>query len=447
MDPFLDIATSLHNHSLTLLVGTGFSLYLTDNSAPRWTKLLYELTEKIDDSTQNLTEQFFEATTIRTDNPQLNKLDILVCSQILELEYRKQDKDIRKEVCEIIREATANDKISEDRISELRNFFTEHPDINIVTTNYDTLLSDYLLNDSRIFLEGNPIPQINTTRNIYHIHGSITCPDSIVLTLSDYFRFQNSTGYLSNKFYTLLHETCVVILGYSLGDFNLNSILNQAKQQRPESFCGADIYYVSRHTVSPILKEFYRDAYGITVIEECPIDEFFNRVDECYSRAVELIRKVDNLPEILKDHALYPKELISRHDSLNGVFALANRHRIEIDNSDFHRFLLYLLRQKQVLTGRYNAWDQYVHLADWLLEIAYTINISESPIKEEFLAIARHSLRHSSKRWIRGYSWYAYGVWQQRFQTLLPANRELLQTIITDLCPSCPLQDLDQIIT
>lgn len=445
MDPYLDIATSLHNNSLTLLVGTGFSRYLTDDHAPRWTSLLYTLTEKIDDDKKTLTQQLFKEDSIGKDNPQLHNLDILVCAQILELEYQNKGLRIRETVSEIISEATTEEKISENKISELQDFFTEHSNINIVTTNYDTMLSDHLLDESRIFLEGNPIPQVNATRNIYHIHGSVTRPDSIVLTLSDYFHFQNSTSYLSNKFFTLLHETCVVILGYSLGDFNLNSILNQIRQQRPDSFCGADIYYVSRRKVAPALKEFYKATYGITVIEDCEIGEFFSRVSDRYPKAEELLKTIDNLSEILQNPELYPEELFSRHDSLNGILALANRHRIETDNPGLHYFLLYLLRQKQDLTGRYNAWEQYVHLADWLLEIAALIDLRKSPIREEFLAIARHSLRKCCAGYTRGLSWYAHVVWLKKYPSILPANKQLLDPVICQIHQKCPDQGLNQI--
>lgn len=448
MDPYLDIATSLHNNSLTLLVGTGFSRYLTDDSAPRWTCLLYTLTEKIDDAEKTLTRQLFKEGSIDTDNPQLNNLDILVCAQILELEYQNKGLEIRDAVRDTIK-ATTENKSDKKAINSLKFFFDEaanqNLNINIITTNYDTLLSDHLLDASRIFLEGNPIPQINTTRNVYHIHGSVTRPESIVLTLSDYFRFQNSTGYLSNKFYTLLHETCVVILGYSLGDFNLNSILNQIRQQRPDSFCGADIYYVSRRDVAPALKTFYKSTYGITVIENCGIDRFFNCVHEQSAKAKELIGKIKNLPEILKTPELYPQELLSRHDTLGGVFALTNRQKIAKNDPRLHRLLLHLLTKKKELTYKNGAWEQYEHLADWLLEVANTIDLTASSIRHEFLDIARHSLRRCSERWFMGCSWHAYPIWKNKYPSVLPANKQLLDPVIHQIHQECPEQGLNQI--
>jgi len=275
MSDFLDIATALHTNSLTLFVGTGFSKFLTDGKAPSWLELLVECTKEIDKDDRLLNQLFnLDSSGIVKEA----KFELTVCAQILEIEFRKAKKDIKDSVARIITESINDKTIDKSSLEEFQEFFSKHPNINIVTTNYDTLFSDYIIpSTSRVIIEGSTIPRLNSGQNIYHIHGCITKPSSIVLTLNDYYNFQNSNNYFSRKFYTLLQETTVAILGYSLGDFNLNTILSEVKNTRTESFRKTDIYYINRSSVSEVISRFYSTTYGISVIENKPINNFLTR--------------------------------------------------------------------------------------------------------------------------------------------------------------------------
>lgn len=87
MSDYLDISTSLYNNSLTLFVGTGFSKFITDGKAPSWVELLSMLTKKIDKD-DSLFNKLFN--TYDDGSLKETKLDILICAQILELEYIKK---------------------------------------------------------------------------------------------------------------------------------------------------------------------------------------------------------------------------------------------------------------------------------------------------------------------------------------------------------------------
>jgi SIR2-like domain len=178
---------------------------------------------------------------------------------ILELEYKKRNADIREAVVAVLDERVNPDTINADKVAELAAFFAQHPEANLITTNYDTLLSDHVLAGkfSRVFVEGSTVPKANIGTNIFHLHGCISDPRSIVLTINDYFRFQHRDTYLSRKFFTLLQETTVVIMGYSLGDFNLNSIFNEAQVSRSVSLRKSDIYLIGREDVDRTVTDFY----------------------------------------------------------------------------------------------------------------------------------------------------------------------------------------------
>ena len=246
------------------------------------------------------------------------KYDPSISAQILELEFSRKGKDIRQSIVEILYKRINEHTVDSKKVSSISTLFKKHSNTNIITTNYDTLLSDHILPGfSKVIIEGSPIPKSNIGGNVFHIHGCISNPKSIVFTINDYFRFQHKDSYLSRKFYTLLQETTVVILGYALGDFNLNSIFNEAQTSRAVSLRKGDIYLVSRSSVDEIYTNFYSYTYGIHVVEGYDIGEFFDKLDGFSTQAQEIVAEASNLPEVLNGKKIYTDNYLKLRDSLS----------------------------------------------------------------------------------------------------------------------------------
>lgn len=424
---YLDIAIALENKSLTLLVGTGFSMYMTDDSAPSWVSLLVECSHRLEDDLRTYNELFV----IDTSTGRIRgKFELTICAQILEREFYRRGKNIREEIAIIIAEKVNRSTINTDHLLFIREFFSQNSSINVVTTNYDTLFSDYILpENNRIFAEGVPVGRDNSGLNIYHVHGSIINPASIVLTMDDYFRFQYRDSYFSRKLYTLLQETTVVILGYSLGDFNLNQILNEAKNTKVKGRKKNDIYYLTRDEIDHTIQSYYLDTYGIEVIRESDLTRFFYEISENIDTAKKVVEAQRNIKTAILNNEVGKEDLRSRQSFDNIINCLVNMG-MHLSSPRSLDFLRLVFSQKWELTQERNAWDQYVHFANWLIDLASEIPLRTTSFKDEFLRCVYNSFRKMSRELYLGYSWQAFTAWDSRWSEMLFDNRELIIELI-----------------
>jgi len=95
----------------------------------------------------------------------------------------------------------------------------------VITTNYDLFLERIL--DGYEPITGQTIIRYNTNSfgEIFHIHGDVSDPSSLVLTREDYDSWTEKKKYVSAKLLTYFAEHPVFILGYGLGDPNVKAIL------------------------------------------------------------------------------------------------------------------------------------------------------------------------------------------------------------------------------
>ncbi|MHA8103773.1 SIR2 family NAD-dependent protein deacylase [Aquirufa nivalisilvae] len=428
MNDYLDIATSLYTNSLTLFVGTGFSKYMTNNKAPNWIELLVDCTHEIDEH-NILFNQLFVSEDNKTAKD--SKYELTICAQILEIAYLNKKKNIKEQIANIIKSKINEKTINQTRLKHIQKFFNDHPNINIITTNYDTIFSEYILPlTSRIIVEGSIMSRVNSGQNIYHIHGCINRPESLILTINDYYNFQNSNNYFSRKFFTLLQETTVTILGYSLGDFNLNSILNEVKNSKRDTFRRTDIYYVTKDRVAEVIEKFYEITYGIKVIQETETDSFLDFIEEEYSTAESLIKTSDILKNVISGTQFYKDEYLKLKISLNKILIQASNLGIKINDEDFINTLMYVLDRKRSFTTETGAWAQYEHLADWLIEIASRVVIKGTTFESKFMDLVKYSLNTSSKVSLLGFSWSSWQTWKNRWKEIKLENKDIITPLI-----------------
>ena len=96
----------------------------------------------------------------------------------------------------------------------------------VITTNWDMLIES-LFPDFVSFIgqEQLMFSEIFAVGELYKIHGSVTDPETLILTKDDYDEFHDRYSYLAAKLLTIFVEHPIVFLGYSLDDYNVQLLL------------------------------------------------------------------------------------------------------------------------------------------------------------------------------------------------------------------------------
>lgn len=266
------------------------------------------------------------------------------------------------------------------------------------------------------------------------MHGSIDSPDNMVVTSDDYFHFINSESYFSRKLSTILHENTVVILGYSLSDTNLKAIISDYKGLSFKQIVSGNIFLVSRNAVSQYVKDYYSHCYGMRVIDGTEIADFFKGVSASVVDAEKCKDATVNLRNVLNNGFHYTDDYIKISSSLYEIIAAVGAIGKSVNDQKVVSVLADIIEKKRAFTQGIGAWDQYVHLARWLVYIAGIVDIASLTIKDKYLASALHSMNTMSKSLTKGYSWHAYDVWDAGWSNISSANRAIIATHIRATC-------------
>jgi hypothetical protein len=214
-----------------------------------------------------------------------NRRDIFLKSKIAEHLREKAPKSVNE-----LDEETVDEDISLEMALREIELLQEVQPHAVITTNYDrffeAIFNDEVTNDNLLkedyakgagFQDGddeeNKIPsyrvvvgeQVLRTRyrnigEILHIHGSVSDPESLVLTEDDYREFNNRRRYLSSKMLTYFAEHPLLIVGYRPDDPNVQQVLTWADDVlSDEQSITDDIFFLQYKQDAEEMEEYPRE--------------------------------------------------------------------------------------------------------------------------------------------------------------------------------------------
>lgn len=420
MNEIYEIAYSAVTNRLCLFTGTGFSKALTKNKVPSWQELLEKVCDELS-GLEKIKQSLFP------DNGK-NPLSLEEAAQVIYIEYQKRDKNLHEKIAEIIKDI----KLSKN--NEPIEEFLENNSLRIITTNYDKLIENMLsIDHCQSLAPGLPIPKSSSKIKIYHVHGSIDSPSNMVVTSDDYFKFINYNSYFSKKISSMIYENTIVILGYSLGDTNLKAIINEYKNFSRENVIGSSMFLVSRKKIEPYLKEYYFHCYGIRVIDDLNIHDFFENLN---SKIIEVEKTVEssikNIKKVLHGNHSFSEKFLRVENSFYEIIISLATFGAKVTDKKTMNMIEKIIQEKIKLTSENSAWEQYVHLANWLIYLATIIEIKSTPLEDIYLKAVSHSMDHMAKDYSIGYSWHAYRAWENKWPSLIVSNRVMIKNYVRE---------------
>lgn len=415
MSEYFEIAYAAASGQLCLFTGTGFSKAVTDNDAPSWQGLL----ESICDLT--LEPVSLKAALFPAGGKSVLSLD--EAAQVISIELSKNEKNIHEEIATRIRALT----LKGDNTA-IQDFLSKRT-FKVATTNYDKLIETLSGNtDCHSLTPGLPIPRSQSRVKIYHVHGSIDSPENMVVTSDDYFRFINSESYFSRKLSTVLHENTVVILGYSLGDTNLKAIISDYKGFSRSHVIGSNIFLVSRSKIDQHIKDYYAHCYGIRVLDEIEVHDFFKSLNSALPEAEKRIaQSIDNIQKVVVGNQHFSKDYLKIENTFFEIVSSLAAIGVSINDTRVVKALGNIIQAKIELTQENGAWVQYEHLARWLAYLASILELKGTSIEKIYLDAALQSMTSMRKNLYVGFSWHAYKSWSNRWPGIIASNRALIR--------------------
>ncbi|HWX65716.1 MAG TPA: SIR2 family protein [Rhodanobacter sp.] len=415
MDYKQTLAFAAASNALCLFTGSGFSKNLSGGTSPDWAELLAQLCDLLNDPGQAKAQLEQARATYPLED----------CAQILELAFLREGRSFKDSLAELISRITLSDGAAES----LRRFLSDNKSTVVVTTNYDSLVQQSLAGVPFVTnYSGKPIARKPDAIQIFHVHGSIESPSSIIATSSDYYQFINQGGYFSQKTLTLMHESTVVILGYSLSDTNLKAILSDLHYHGMRSISRGNIFYVTRGVVPAYIRDYYEAAYGMVVLENLEINVLLNQISQDAPAAKQQLAQAEaDISDVIAGRKQWVDNFIKLRDSLFKIFATANVNGVDFGSRQFTSMISDLLTRKRGFCNQFGAWDQYEHLADWLVHIGTVIDIRGSDLENSYLDALNYSMNRISSTYERGKSWYAYGVWKSKWKFISFDNKLLVR--------------------
>lgn len=418
MSEYFEIAYAAASNRLCLFTGTGFSKALTNGDAPGWQQLLEQVCDAHLDL-PGIKDALFPA-----DGKSSVQLD--EAAQIISLELTRAGKNIHEIIADKIKEL----KLA-DSCPETRKFLKERQ-LRVVTTNYDKLVELASEGEYLSLCPGRPVPRSESRVKVYHVHGSVDVPSRMVVTADDYFNFMHSESYFSRKLSTILHENTVVIIGYSLGDLNLKTIMNDYRGFVRNHAVSNSVFFVSRNKIDQRIADYYSNCYGIRVIDETEVEDFFDTVNSKLIEAEKVSNSIKNIKKVLYEGATFKTKYLQSESSFYEIVSAISAVGASVSEECVVSTLADVVEKKKQLTSANGAWEQYVQLASWLTYFGGLLDLRGTAAESVFLDSVKFSMNKMSKKQVWGYSWHAYKVWDARWRGLTADNRRLISAYIKE---------------
>ncbi len=282
----LEISNAALFGSFGLFVGTGFSKDMTNDEAPSFDELLKAICKELKIKFNlNDIKAVKGKSYPRIAQEIVSLIKVADKKKSLNLSHEQAEGKLKRAICKI-----CDLKPDKRKSDKYRDIFRDIPMQWIITTNYDFLLEDAILN-SVYLLPEHLLNERSDFVPIYHLHGHRRAPTSIVVTESDYINLMGPTEYRQLKLNLLMTESTTLMLGYSLGDINVKAAVDWSRTFKDKHRLTSEKYqalvvqalYVNKNAK---IEPYVGDS-GEVIIEISDICDFLEEVRDVIKESIK----------------------------------------------------------------------------------------------------------------------------------------------------------------
>ena len=289
-DLFQTICNASRLGTLGLFIGAGFSKALlegnTKHTAYRWGELLEASCKKLEIDKQLIN--------MNGSYPELATKICQLYADISEQSYKLAAREFKEKICEL-----TDTYPDQEKIKNYGEWFEEISPEWIVTTNYDTIIESVLGGKALSIAPDRCFCNISGMVPVFHLHGICREPDSIVITNEDYTYMFRPNDYRQARLPFLMKESCVLMIGYGLGDINVVTAVDWANNVYTNSSEGYDfpiiqLLYVDDPKPAPYISKDNIVIYEINNLEDFfrELSSFMNGYNEKYDEKMKAMGEI-----------------------------------------------------------------------------------------------------------------------------------------------------------
>lgn len=431
------VASRIEN--LGLFIGSGFSKAVMEDSgktALSWLELLKNICNEY-----SIKENFFkEGFTYPLIASKI--IDIIALSEE-NMSLEEATKNVKNSIAKMVN-VSPNDLTR----NKFNVYFSELKPKWIVTTNYDNVIERIVGPSAYPILPNYLFYNTKNILPIYHIHGSVLEPQSIVITNEDYAKTMRPSDYRHTRLPILMKESTILMMGYALGDLNVlsaidyrnnifsnksqidNSIIQMVYTENPKNHC-------------------YEDK-SIIIYEFDNLSTFFDELIDYLKRYRSKIGNITNLvtkkqEDFISDDTQYVRSFeYNRNNYRTDTIKFVN----ELDNSYcylYAQFIPFLERVfNNVLTKgqrayQFHFYDYYLNI---FLDLVKNIDVETVPTIYAAFLVEKLDVIAVYIGDTPGQGYDAYETWKKRKNDIPSTFINFVKTSLNELNNRYYLQKL-----
>jgi hypothetical protein len=455
-----NLAEQISEWGIGIIVGAGFSkAVIGDNKNPakNWKELFVEVITYLNYKYKNEVGYFDDIDDELSSGKTLPQIATNICYEITEVTGNSYE-DSKNELKRIIR-SLVNWVPSNETIKKYRKFFEDMDTRWVVTTNYDEVLEAIFGERGYPLNPEQPLTAPSDNIPIYHIHGSRRNYRNLIVTHEDYVPLFRPGNYRESKLTTMMTETPVLVLGYSLSDLNLLAALDQSNRilESSQNFSVVLAQYTNNDELCYRENKFEKGGYKELEINS--IEDFLEKLIKqkqdnseitnhrlesqkiAYQPFVDLVSAVEKLS--VKNAKTYtdfveanPEEvekiaesILKNPENKIGKLKMFEKFNRPAELDFFNKTIAIIMQYfkgKSVENGEFSAYAKLLKFIMYVLN-EFELTWFTPQLMELITKNLEYALRHSGDH--LGESYEANEIWNSQAPEFYEGNTELWNAI------------------